>query len=60
MDIGLPDQNGLDTLMAIRSEFSDARIMVLTTFEYDAENSMRSKSGRSGLSAEEYAGSTND
>lgn len=37
MDLCLPDLNGLDVLMAIRSEFPEARIIVLTTFERDAE-----------------------
>lgn len=36
MDFRLPDLNGLDVLIAIPSEFSDARIIVLTTFERDA------------------------
>src|SRR5262245_23552540 len=37
MDLRLPDMNGIDTTIAIRAEFSDARIIVLTTFEGDAE-----------------------
>ena len=31
MDLCLPDLNGLDVLMAIRTEFPEARIIVLTT-----------------------------
>lgn len=37
MDLRLPDRNGIDTLNAIRSEFPEARIVMLTTFEGDAE-----------------------
>jgi DNA-binding NarL/FixJ family response regulator len=37
MDIRLPDMNGIDVLIAIRAEFHDARIVILTTFEGDAE-----------------------
>jgi len=35
MDLGLPDMSGVDTLLAIRSEFPEARIIILTTFEGD-------------------------
>jgi DNA-binding NarL/FixJ family response regulator len=37
MDLRLPDLSGIDALMAIRAEFSDARIVMLTTFEGDVE-----------------------
>jgi DNA-binding NarL/FixJ family response regulator len=37
MDLRLPDMNGIDVMIAIRGEFPDARIVVLTTFEGDAE-----------------------
>lgn len=37
MDLRLPDLGGLDVIIAIRSEFPDARIIVLTTFERDVE-----------------------
>jgi DNA-binding NarL/FixJ family response regulator len=37
MDIRLPDMSGIDTLIAIRSEFPTARILMLTTFEGDVE-----------------------
>lgn len=45
MDLCLPDLNGLDVLMAIRSEFPEARIIVLTTFERDAEIQRALKAG---------------
>jgi len=37
MDLRLPDTTGIDAIIAIRSEFPDARIIVLTTFEGDVE-----------------------
>jgi DNA-binding NarL/FixJ family response regulator len=37
MDLRLPDRNGIETMIAIRSEFHDARVIVLTTFEGDVE-----------------------
>src|SRR5215813_10423424 len=37
MDLRLPDISGIDAMMAIRNEFRDARIVVLTTFEGDVE-----------------------
>ncbi len=37
MDLRLPDLGGLDVMIAIRSEFPDARMIVLTTFERDVE-----------------------
>ena len=37
MDLRLPDLSGIDALIAIRAEFSEARIIMLTTFEGDVE-----------------------
>jgi DNA-binding NarL/FixJ family response regulator len=37
MDLRLPDMSGIDALIAIRSEFTAARIIMLTTFEGDVE-----------------------
>src|SRR5688572_28484297 len=37
MDLRLPDMNGIDTMIAIRNEFPEARIIILTTFEGDVE-----------------------
>lgn len=37
MDVRLPDMSGIDALIAIRKEFPDARVVMLTTFEGDAE-----------------------
>lgn len=45
MDISLPDMNGIDALVAIRSEFPGARVVILTTFEGDAEIQRALKAG---------------
>jgi DNA-binding NarL/FixJ family response regulator len=37
MDLRLPDMSGVDAMAAIRTEFPNARIIVLTTFEGDVE-----------------------
>jgi DNA-binding NarL/FixJ family response regulator len=37
MDLRLPDKSGIDALMAIRAEFPEARVIMLTTFEGDVE-----------------------
>lgn len=37
MDLRLPDLNGIDAMIAIRQEFPDARVIILTTFEGDVE-----------------------
>ena len=37
MDLRLPDGSGIDAMIAIRTEFTDARIIMLTTFEGDVE-----------------------
>jgi DNA-binding NarL/FixJ family response regulator len=37
MDLRLPDISGIDAMIAIRAEFADARIIMLTTFEGDVE-----------------------
>jgi DNA-binding NarL/FixJ family response regulator len=37
LDLRLPDMSGIDTLIAIRTAFPEARIIMLTTFEGDVE-----------------------
>ncbi len=37
LDLRLPDMSGIDAMIAIRSEFPEARIVMLTTFTGDAE-----------------------
>ncbi len=37
MDLRLPDMSGIDAMTAIRAEFPDARVIILTTFAGDVE-----------------------
>jgi DNA-binding NarL/FixJ family response regulator len=37
MDLRLPDVSGIDTMIALRAEFPEARFIMLTTFEGDVE-----------------------
>jgi DNA-binding NarL/FixJ family response regulator len=37
MDLQMPEMNGLDALIAIRNEFPDAKIIVLTTYAGDVQ-----------------------
>jgi DNA-binding NarL/FixJ family response regulator len=37
MDLRLPDLSGIDAMLAIRADYPDARIIMLTTFEGDVE-----------------------
>lgn len=37
MDLRLPDKTGIEALIAIRAEFPEARVIMLTTFEGDVE-----------------------
>src|ERR1044071_8338068 len=37
MDLRLPDMSGIDAVIAIRAEFPEARIIMLTTFEGDVD-----------------------
>src|SRR5882757_2681608 len=37
MDLRLPDESGIDAMISVRTEFPEARIVVLTTFEGDVE-----------------------
>ena len=37
MDLRLPDVSGIDAMIAIRTDFPNARIIMLTTFEGDVE-----------------------
>jgi DNA-binding NarL/FixJ family response regulator len=48
MDLRLPDLGGLDAMIAIRSEFREARIIVLTTFDRDIEVQRALKAGARG------------
>jgi DNA-binding NarL/FixJ family response regulator len=37
MDLQMPEMNGLDALIAIRNEFPEAKVIVLTTYAGDAQ-----------------------
>jgi DNA-binding NarL/FixJ family response regulator len=45
MDLQMPEMNGLDAIIAIRGEFPDARIIVLTTYTGDAQALRALKAG---------------
>jgi len=38
MDLRLPDMNGIDATIAIRREFPEARVIILTTFPSDIDS----------------------
>src|SRR5262249_26715255 len=48
MDLQMPDMNGIDAIMAIRNEFSEARIVVLTTYTGDVQVLRALKAGAQG------------
>ena len=45
MDLQMPEMGGLDSIIAIRGEFPDARIIVLTTYAGDAQALRALKAG---------------
>src|SRR5690242_21736240 len=47
MDLRLPDANGIDVLIAIRGEFPQARVIVLTTSDSDGEIQRALRAGAS-------------
>ncbi len=48
MDLRMPDMNGIEAITAIRAEFPDARIIVLTTYAGDAQAAAALKAGAAG------------
>ncbi len=48
MDLQMPEMNGLDAMIAIRGEFPEARIIVLTTYGGDAQVLRALKAGARG------------
>jgi DNA-binding NarL/FixJ family response regulator len=48
MDLQMPVMNGLEAIMAIRAEFPDARILVLTTYAGDVQAVRALKAGATG------------
>jgi DNA-binding NarL/FixJ family response regulator len=48
MDVRMPDMGGIDALLAIRTEFANARVIMLTTFEGDVEIKRALEAGAQG------------
>lgn len=48
MDLRMPDMSGIEAIRAIRAEFPDARIIVLTTYAGDAQAAAALKAGAVG------------
>ena len=48
MDLRMPDMNGIDAIAAIRAEFPNARIIVLTTYAGDAQATAALRAGAMG------------
>ena len=48
MDVQMPDMGGIDALLGIRTEFAVARVIMLTTFEGDAEIKRALEAGAQG------------
>ena len=48
MDLQMPEMNGLDAIVAIRGEFPDAKIIVLTTYQGDVQILRALKAGAQG------------
>ena len=48
MDLQMPEMSGLDAIVAIRSEFPDARIIVLTTYTGDVQATRALQAGARG------------
>src|SRR5262245_7077516 len=48
MDLRMPDMNGIDAIVAIREEFPNARVIVLTTYAGDAHAAAALKAGAAG------------
>jgi len=49
MDVRLPDMSGIDALIAIRADFVNARVIMLSTFEADVEIQRALQAGARGF-----------
>ena len=41
MDLQMPEMNGLEAMVAIRNEFPEAKIIILTTYASDVQDAMK-------------------
>jgi DNA-binding NarL/FixJ family response regulator len=48
MDLQMPDMNGIEAIIAIRAEFPDAKIIVLTTYKGDVQITRALEAGAQG------------
>lgn len=48
MDLRMPDMSGIEAITAIRAEFPDARVVVLTTYAGDAQAAAALRAGAAG------------
>jgi DNA-binding NarL/FixJ family response regulator len=53
MDLQMPEMSGLDAMIAIRREWPDARVVILTTFTGDAQIVRAMKAGAAGYLAKD-------
>ena len=49
LDLRLPDMSGIDALIAIRAEYDDARVIMLSTFQGDVDIQRALESGARGF-----------
>ena len=54
MDLQMPEMNGLDAIIAIRGEFPEAKIIVLTTYKGDVQILRALKAGAQGYLLKKY------
>ena len=53
LDLQMPEMSGLETMIAIRREFPDARVVILTTYTGDAHIVRAMKAGAAGYLAKD-------
>jgi DNA-binding NarL/FixJ family response regulator len=53
MDLQMPEMSGIDAMMAIRREWPDARVVILTTYTGDAQIVRALKAGAAGYLAKD-------
>ena len=60
MDLQMPEMNGFDAMVAIRGEFPDAKIIVLTTYKGDVQILRAMKAGAARVPAENHVSQGTD